>query len=150
MIPTQRLISILEHLLPTIRQFEGCKLKAYKCPAGVWTVGYGETGAGIGPETVWTQVIADRALHDMAVSVISQVTRESPVLTDATPKRVAALADFVYNLGIGNYKVSTLKEHVDKQDWAGAVIEILRWDKCKGKPLAGLTKRRAVEAAMLT
>jgi lysozyme len=150
MIPTQKLEEVLKLLLPVIKLAESCKLKAYKCPAGVWTCGWGATGAGIGPDTVWTQEVADHTLRITAIEVIHQLLDTNPALADATPARIAALADFIYNLGIGNYKSSTLKTRVNEGDWAGAAIEIMRWDKCKGKSLAGLTKRRAVEAAMLT
>jgi len=146
----QRLDTILEHLLPIIRQFEGCKLTSYQCPAGVWTCGWGATGEDIGPSTKWTQEVADRVLRDTASEVIAQIIHASPTLADVPTTRVAALADFVYNLGIGNYNSSTLKECVDGGDWARAKTEILRWNKCKGKPLAGLTHRRALESEMLT
>jgi len=146
---TQRLDTILEHLLPIIRQFEGCKLTSYQCPAGVWTCGWGATGESIGPSTKWTQEVADRALRDTASDVIAQVIIASPTLADVPATRVAALADFVYNLGIGNYNSSTLKECVDNSDWVSASTEILRWDKCNGKTLAGLTRRRAVESKLL-
>lgn len=139
----------LDLLLPIIRKFEGCKLTAYQCPAGVWTVGWGATGADITSCTVWTKEVADSVLRNTALEVINQVTSASPILSNANPARVAALADFVYNLGIGNYNSSTLKDRVDDEDWVRAAEEIVRWDKCNGTPLVGLTRRRAVEAAML-
>ena len=141
---------VLDLLLPVIRKFEGCKLTSYQCPAGVWTIGWGSTGSNIGSDTVWTQEVADRQLKHTAIGVISQVVTASPTLTSESPARVAALSDFVYNLGIGNYNSSTLKKCVDSGDWDKAKTEILRWDKCNGAPLAGLTRRRALESKMLT
>lgn len=145
----QNLDDVLELLIPIIQEFEGCKLMAYKCPAGVWTCGWGETGPGIGPYTKWTQEIADNILRHTASLVLADLIDASPSLVDASTNRIAALADFVYNLGIGAYKKSSLKLRVDQGNWASAATEIKKWDKCKGEPLAGLTRRRAIEAEML-
>lgn len=145
----QNLDDALELLIPIIQEFEGCKLMAYKCPAGVWTCGWGETGPGIGPYTKWTQEIADNILRHTASLVLADLIDASPSLVDASTNRIAALADFVYNLGIGAYKKSSLKLRVDQGNWASAATEIKKWDKCKGEPLAGLTRRRAIEAEML-
>ena len=145
----QNLDDALELLIPIIQEFEGCKLMAYKCPAGVWTCGWGETGPGIGPYTKWTQEIADNILRHTASLVLADLIDASPSLVEASTNRIAALADFVYNLGIGAYKKSSLKLRVDQGNWASAATEIKKWDKCKGEPLAGLTRRRAIEAEML-
>ena len=145
----QNLDDALELLIPIIQEFEGCKLMAYKCPAGVWTCGWGETGPGIGPYTKWTQEIADNILRHTASLVLADLIDASPSLVDASTNRIAALADFVYNLGIGAYKKSSLKLRVDQGNWASAATEMKKWDKCKGEPLAGLTRRRAIEAEML-
>jgi lysozyme len=141
---------VLEILIPLLRDFEGCRLTPYKDSAGVLTIGYGYTGEGVCEGVSWTQETAEQRLVERAQQGLTQLIKVSPSLANVAPKRVAALADFVYNLGIGNYKSSTLKTRVNEGDWGAAAKEILRWDKCKGKSLAGLTKRRAVEAAMLT
>jgi lysozyme len=142
-------ITSLEILVNLIKEFEGCKLKAYKCPAGVYTVGYGATGKGINKDTVWTQEQADEQLHDRALEALHDVIKASPILTHETIERQAAIADFVYNCGIGNYRTSTLKKRVDVVDWESAKTELMRWDKVKGKPIAGLTRRRSVERDLL-
>jgi lysozyme len=142
-------ITSLEILINLIKEFEGCKLKAYKCPAGVWTVGYGATGKGINKDTVWTQEHADEQLHDRALEALHDAITASPILTHETIERQAAIADFIYNCGVGNYRTSTLKKRVDVGDLVSAKKEIMRWDKVKGKPLAGLTRRRSVERDLL-
>jgi len=142
-------ITSLEILINLIKEFEGCKLKAYKCPAGVWTVGYGATGKGINKDTVWTQEQADEQLHDSALEALHEAIKASPILTHETIERQAAIADFIYNCGGGAYKTSTLKKRVDAGDWVSSKKEIMRWDKVKGKPLAGLTRRRLVERDLL-
>ena len=141
-------MSALEILLKLIRDSEGCKLTAYQCPAGVWTVGYGQT-KGIKEGMIWTQQQADNDLMETAMNVIAQALKTSPVLVNATMQRQAAIADFVYNLGIGNYNSSTLKKYVDKENWASAYTEIKKWNKAGGKVLKGLTIRREKEASLL-
>jgi len=142
-------MSALEILLKLIRDSEGCKLTAYQCPAGVWTVGYGYTGADIKKGVCWTQEKADECLLVTAMSVLDRAVKYSPILATANMEKQAAIADFIYNLGIGNYATSTLKKKVDAGDWVSAASEIKRWDKAAGKVLKGLTVRRAKEAALL-
>jgi lysozyme len=142
-------MSALEILIELIKKFEGCCLKAYKCPAGIWTIGWGQTGKEVCEGLTWTQTNADNHLHDAASHAIDQLIKSSPVLLDDCHNRIAALADFVYNLGIGNYNSSTLKKHVDSGEWSAAKQEILRWNKAGGHVLAGLTRRRQAEANLL-
>jgi lysozyme len=143
-------ITSLDLLMSIIREFEGCRLKSYKDFGGIWTVGWGATGKGINKDTVWTQEQADEALHDRALGALHDAIKESPILTHETIEIQAAIADFIYNCGVGNYRTSTLKKRVDVGDWVSAKKEIMRWDKVKGKPLAGLTRRRKVESNLLS
>lgn len=142
-------LTTLELLTKLIKEFEGCKLKAYLCPAGKWTIGYGSTGKGINKDTVWTKQQAEEALHDRALEAIHAAIKASPILLHESIERQAAIADFIYNLGIGNYLTSTIKKRVDSEDWESAKKEIMRWDKVKGKPLAGLIRRRSVERDLI-
>ncbi|WP_259345130.1 lysozyme [Candidatus Liberibacter sp.] len=63
--------------------------------------------------------------------------------------RISAIGDFVFNLGIGAYRNSTLRKRVDAQDWENASIEIRKWVFAGGKRLNGLVVRREVEAGLL-
>lgn len=139
----------LEILVKLIRDSEGCELTAYQCPAGVWTIGWGYTGNDIKKGLVWTQEKADECLLVIAMKTIDYTLKASPILKTASPSKQAAIADFIYNLGIGNYKSSTLKKKVDEGRWSEAFTEIQRWNKCGGKVLKGLTVRRNKEATLL-
>jgi lysozyme len=139
----------LEILVKLIRDSEGCELTAYQCPAGVWTIGWGYTGNDIKKGLVWTQEKADECLLVIAMKTIDYALNASPILKTASPSKQAAIADFIYNLGIGNYKSSTLKKKVDEGRWSEAFTEIQRWNKCGGKVLKGLTVRRNKEATLL-
>jgi lysozyme len=142
-------MSALEILLKLIRDSEGCKLTAYQCPSGVWTVGYGYTGADIKKGVTWTQEKADECLLVTAMAVLDRAIKYSPILATANMEKQAAIADFIYNLGVGNYSKSTLKKQVDAGNWMAASSEIKKWNKAAGKELKGLTIRRQKEAALL-
>lgn len=146
-------MAAIDVLISLIKEFEGCKLKAYKCPAGVWTVGWGATGPDIKEGTVWSQQYADAMLRKMANNVLDEALHESPRLRNETPGRQAAVASFIYNLGIGNYRKSSFKRLVDAGDFNEAKHSLLKWNKARvnGKlvELKGLTRRRQAEADLL-
>jgi lysozyme len=80
---------------------------------------------------------------------LQQVLKLSPTLQNALPRRCAAVTSWVYNCGLGNYRVSTFKKRIDSADWLGAAEECQKWNKAAGRVLPGLTRRRAAEAALL-
>jgi len=141
-------MSALELLIKLIKESEGCKLKAYNDCIGVVTIGWGQT-KGIKEGMVWTQNQADEDLIKTALEVLNQAIKASPILATVNMEKQAAIADFVYNLGIGSYTSSTLKKKVDANDWISAAVEIKRWDKAGGKVLKGLTIRRNKEAELI-
>ena len=135
----------LDLLISIIKRFEGCRLKAYYCPAGVLTIGWGATGAGIYPWTVWTQEQADNRLRLDAMAFMLGTKK---LLPNANRQVLVALSDFAYNLGLGRLKTSTLRKNVLVNNLVGAKVQLLRWNKAGGKVLPGLDKRRKTEAAL--
>lgn len=146
-------MSTLSILIDLIKKSERCELKAYKCPAGVWTCGWGCTGYGIKEGTEWTQEHADYMLDVLADSSIDVALKASPVLKTQSPGRQAAIADFIYNCGLTAYKSSTLKRNIDANDFKTAQESIKMWDKAhvngEAKVLKGLTIRRQAESDLL-
>lgn len=125
-----------------IKEAEGLRLKAYICPAGVPTIGYGSTGPDIRMGLVWTKEQADeRIVRDLAKFEAS-VARLCPVTTDG---QFSALVSFAYNLGAGALEGSTLRRKHNAGNYAGAADEFLKWNKGGGRVLPGLVKRRAAE-----
>ena len=128
--------------IPLIKEFEGCKLKAYKCPADVWTIGYGHTdGVKEGDEI--TQQEADRLLASDVELFTTGVQRL--VHSDINRNQLGALVSFSFNVGLGNLRHSTLLRMVNAGDFVGAADQFLRWNKAGGKVLPGLTRRREAE-----
>lgn len=132
-----------------VQHFEGLKLTAYRCPAGVWTIGYGHTG-DVREGQVITAAVAERLLaSDLAAAAAAVAKLVTVPLTD---DQRGALASFVFNVGASNFKGSTLRRLLNKGDIEGAAGEFGRWVyatvKGKKEKLPGLVTRRAAEEAL--
>lgn len=143
--------------LALIRQFEGCAKKrgdgrydAYPDPASggaPWTIGWGSTGPDIAKGTVWTQAQCDARMARDADAFAAKVAGLiGPAPT--TQNQFDAIVALVYNIGVENLATSTLLRKHKAKDYAGALVEFGRWNKASGKVMAGLTRRRAAEAAL--
>ncbi|ADR52347.1 phage-related lysozyme [Candidatus Liberibacter solanacearum CLso-ZC1] len=96
-----------------------------------------------------TEQQADDLLKRDISKCLSQVFTVSPILIHAGENRISAIGDFVFNLGIGRYRASTLRKCVDAEDWKSASHECKRWVFAGGKKLKGLVARREIEAELL-
>ena len=132
-----------ELLLNKIIEFEGCKLTAYKCPAGVWTIGVGHT-KGVKQGQKITEAQAISLLKGDLLPCENYVNNLGVCKTQG---QFDALVDFCFNLGTGALGRSTLLKFI-RQGKAEQYIrgEFAKWGKSGGKTLAGLVKRRAWEA----
>lgn len=130
-----------------IKKYEGCKLTAYKCPAGVWTIGYGHTdGVKKGLKITLNQ--AESFLREDIKKFENGVNRL--VASPLNQNQFDALVSFCFNCGLWAFKTSTLRQKLNAGDYAGAAKEFPRWNKSGGKVLNGLVKRRAAEQKLFT
>jgi lysozyme len=138
-----------------IKHFESClkkdgdRFRAYRCPAGVLTLGWGSTHHGghkIDENTRWTQAQCDDAFSDDMEDFEDAVRRL--VKVELEPWQFDALVSFTYNCGEGNLQKSTLLKKVNAGDFEGAALEFQKWNKANGKVLNGLVRRRASEALL--
>ena len=128
-----------------VRQFEGCQLRAYLCPAGVPTIGVGRTrGVKLGDTCTVQQadVWLSQDLEDAAASVAMLVR------VPLTQGQFDALVDFTFNLGVKRLAESTLLILLNKGNYKAAADQFSRWVYGGGQKLPGLVKRRAAEAAL--
>lgn len=139
----------MELLYALIRRFEGLRLKAYLCPAGVWTVGYGSTGPDIKPGVSWSKEKAEERMREQAQGFVSAAQKLCPRLYLSEPEKTAAIADFAYNLGATRLAGSTLRKKVNAGDWPAAQRELRKWVFGGGVKLPGLVIRREAEAKLL-
>ena len=136
--------------LDLIKAFEGLSLKAYPDPATggePWTIGYGHTGLEVKKGLVWSQADADlQLIEDVRrfADGVSKALDGAP----ATQSQFDAMVSLAYNVGLGNFGGSTLLKKHKAGDHVGAAAEFSRWNKAAGKVMAGLTRRRAAEAAL--
>lgn len=128
-----------------IKNFEGCRLKAYKCPAGIWTIGYGRT-TNVREGDTCTQEQADKWFDEEYSRYEKQV--KNLVKVPVNENQLGALTSFSYNCGVGALKTSTLLKKLNNKDYKGASEEFLKWTRAGNKVLAGLTKRRNAEKAL--
>jgi lysozyme len=131
-----------------VKRFEGCRLAAYPDPGtggDPWTIGWGATGKGIGPDTVWTQAQADVRLEaDLARHAANVLLAIGKAPT--SQHQFDALVSFHYNTG-AIAKATLTRLHI-AGDHAGAAQQFARWVHAGGKVLAGLVRRREAEAAL--
>lgn len=92
---------------------------------------------------------AQTALEEHLQHFSAGLLKMSPGLAQEPPRRFAAVLSWVYNCGLGNYRISTFKKRIDAKDWEGAREECVKWNKAAGRVLPGLTRRRVAEAAFL-
>lgn len=132
-----------------IKKYEGFRSKPYLDTVGVCTVGYGTTVYPNGKKVKMT----DPAITEAEASFLlgTMVDRqygkavEDLVVPQVTQSMFDAMCSFVYNVGVGNFKSSTLLKKVNAMDYKGAADEFLKWNKANKKVLPGLTARRTEE-----
>ena len=140
-----------ERGLDLIKEFEGCKLAAYQCPAGIWTIGIGSTHYGDGtPVTKNRTLPTEKAAIALLAATIGQYEKAvNAVGVELTQNEFDALVCLCYNIGAGNFLKSTLVKMLKANDNKAEIAkQFLRWDKAGGKSLAGLTRRRNAEAEL--
>ena len=135
--------------IPIIRKFEGLKLKAYLCPAGVWTIGYGNTfyenGSKVQEGDKITLDRADKLLFFVVQKFELEVLKL--VKSAINENQLGALTSFAFNVGAGNLAKSTLLKKVNANPNDATIRdEFMRWTKAGGKVLNGLVTRRNAEA----
>lgn len=128
-----------------IKKYEGCKLKAYKCPANVWTVGWGSTvypnGGRVKEGDTCTQKEADGLLLWYCTT---QIKLPKGYFTEHQKE---ALYSLIYNVGQTAFDKSELKKAIEAQNW-GKVFKNWDWISAGGKEQKGLIKRRVDELAL--
>lgn len=133
--------------LDLVKSFEGLYTKAYLCPAGVWTIGYGHTGKVDGkPISSGMVITAAKATKLLADDMnVFEKGVERAVKVKLNQNQFDALVSFSFNCGLGALNQSTLLKLLNKNKYEDASKEFLKWNKGGGRVLAGLTRRREAE-----
>lgn len=121
----------------------------YKCPAGKWTLGYGEVITEDQAEEFKDGIPEDQA--------VARFRKKLQQFIDAVNKRITqqltqgqfdALVSLCYNIGVGAFQGSTIVKMINNRQFTNAADQFVRWNKVNGQPCEGLTKRRLREKAM--
>lgn len=130
-----------------IKSFEGCRLEAYKCQAGVWTIGYGHTqgvyeGKKITEEEAERLLASDLAKFEMGVRNILGASANG-----MRENKIDALVSLAFNIGLSAFQKSTLVKKIKQADGVEAVcMQFLRWRFVGKRASKGLLRRRIAEA----
>lgn len=135
----------LEKAAAIVREFEGLRLKAYYCPAGKLTIGYGHTLGVKEGDTCTKEQAEEWLLEDLQKA--ADAVRKYVVVT-LVENQINALASFIFNVGAGNFRESTLLKNLNRGWYDTIGQELMRWVYAKGEILGGLSRRRAAEAAL--
>ena len=136
-------LKISEVGLSLIKQFEGCRLSSYKCPAGVWTIGYGHTSGVTQGQTITEEDAAAYLRED--VNKFENAVNAYDNIYHFTQNQFDALVSFAFNCGTGNLKNLT---NNGKRSISQISAKLPLYNKAGGVVLAGLTHRRLTEKSL--
>lgn len=139
-------VGISQKGIDLIKSFEGFKAKAYKCPAGVWTIGYGHT-AGVKPGMTITREQGEAMLRK-DLKIYEKHTADALGNAATNQGQWDALVSFCYNAGPGNLKQSSMLRLHKQGKYLAAADAFMKWTKGGGRVLPGLVRRRKAERAL--
>ena len=134
-----------------IKKFEGCKLKAYKCPANLWTISWGLTFYPDGTKVKEGDVITQQQAEDYFNAIVDDFAKKVDALikSNVSENNFSALVSFAYNVGMGNFQRSTLLRKVNANPKDPSIrAEFMKWTRANGEVLKGLVRRRDAEAKL--
>lgn len=127
-----------------IEKYEGFSQIAYRCPAGVWTIGYGSTCWEDGTPIKQGDTITRERARELMNKYLMNIFRELSIIPDLKADQLDALSSLIYNIGWPAFKKSKCWKAIKNKDWETA-FKNWDWIKAGGKVLPGLIKRRAEE-----
>jgi len=131
-----------------IKRFEGCRLKAYKCPANVWTIGFGNTFYENGDKVKEGDVITQQRADELAKFIIDQfaVSIAPFIQQPLSDNQFSACVSLAYNIGTGGFKKSSVLRKLNVNPLDATIADSFRlWNKGGGVVLKGLVNRREAE-----
>jgi lysozyme len=150
MTPGPDCIKLVQEFEGFARDLHDGRVQAYPDPAtggDPWSIGFGSTGPDIKKGTIWTRKQAEDRFKAHLAEFGAKVERligGAPT----TQHEFDSMVALAYNVGTGNFASSTLLKKHKARDYEGAAAEFAKWNRANKKPMAGLTRRRAAEAAL--
>ena len=137
----------MNNYIDFIKRYEGCSLKAYKCPAGVWTIGYGSTTYADGKPVKQGDVITKAQADGLLVKYVSNNILPHIKDLKLTDSQTVAVISLIYNVGWPAFSKSKCYKAIKEKDWE-TVYNQWNWCRANGKFLLGLAKRRNEELGL--
>jgi lysozyme len=134
-----------------LKKFEGCVLKAYKCPAGVWTIGFGNTFYEDGTKVKEGDVITQQRADELAKYIVEQFASSirAMIKQPLNENQFSACVSLAYNIGTGGFKKSSVLRKLNVNPTDPTIADSFRlWNKGGGVVLKGLVRRREAEIAL--
>lgn len=133
--------------LAILKESESLRLHAYRCPAGILTIGWGHTGPDVHEGLT---ISAERAeeLLQADLAAFEAGVEKALGQTPATDNQFSAMVSLAYNIGLGAFKTTSVLAHHKEGRHGQAALAFLLWNKSKGKVLPGLTTRRDKERSL--
>lgn len=141
-------VGLTPELIAHVKRWEGWRAAPYLCPAGIPTIGYGHVIPSLNTPPISQEEGEVMLRADLKVARQGAL-HYSPTLVHASPRRLAAVIDFCFNLGAGRYGTSTFRKRVEAGDWDGAAVQNDRWVYAGKVKLPGLVARRAATSVWL-
>jgi lysozyme len=138
-------MNISQEGISLIKKFEGCELEAYKCAAGVWTIGYGHTKDVKEGDSILKEDAESMLMHELQ-EYCNDV--DIAVKVDLKQNEFDALVSWTYNLGLTNLNSSTMLKVLNEGKHDEVPAQMKRWNKASGQVKQGLIRRREAEALM--
>jgi len=134
-----------------IKRFEGVRNRAYRCSAGLWTVGVGHLiGDGKSLPDSWNRTFTEEEINALLIRDLNRFERGIRMYIKVPLRQCEydSLCSFAFNLGLGTLQRSTLRQKINRGDKEGAAKEILKYCRAGGKIVRGLQIRREAEYRM--
>lgn len=134
--------------LELITRNEGLRLDAYLCPAGVWTIGYGDTGPDVCRGLTITKDEAERRFCDRLEREFEPGVLRAIGDAPTTDNQFGAMVSLAYNIGVGGFAKSSVARFHKAGNHEAAANAFRLWNKAGGRVMGGLTRRRHEEAEL--
>jgi lysozyme len=134
-----------------LKKFEGCVLKAYRCPANVWTIGFGNTFYEDGTKVKEGDVITQQRADELAKYIVEQFATSirAMIKQPLNENQFSACVSLAYNIGTGGFKKSSVLRKLNANPTDPTIADSFRlWNKGGGVVLKGLVRRREAEIAL--
>lgn len=137
-----------DHGIAFIKRWEGVRLKAYRCSANVLTIGVGHTAAMGDPKPVDGMKITEAEAEAILRRDLGSIERDvaKVVTVHVNQRQFDTLVSFVFNVGIGAFRKSTLLKKLNASRYDEVPSELMKWTRAGGRVVQGLVNRRKAEA----